>query len=262
MVSIRVFSFIGSQAGEKSKTARFSDLVAEKLKARATETGETVEYERLTGAEVRLDFCRSCNSCFTTGQCPADAGDDLPLLKRKMLEADVIFFCSPVYAGSMSATAKAVIDRLSYWCHREELAGKTTAVLVTTSNNHGAETVAEIADTLQFMGVSTAYAGFVSSHDRPNIYLEEDMAAETDKICDALLDCYRDPAKYITKKQNLSFFYYRRTYTRQKRLDDLIGQKSSAEVLNCEERGWKNYKNLQEYVKALTERKRAGQNAP
>ena len=253
---------MGSQAGELSNTTRFSDMVAEKLKARAAEAGEEAEYERLTGADVRLDFCRSCQSCFSTGLCPADGGDDMPLLKRKMLEADVIFFCSPVYAGSMSATAKAVIDRLSYWCHREELAGKTAAVLVTTCNNHGAETVAEITDTLQYMGVSAAYTGFVSTHDRPNIHLEEDMEAETDKICDAIMDCRRDPAKYITPRQNLSFLYYRRNYTRQKKVNDLFNLKDSAEVLNCEERGWKNYKSLQEYVRALTEQKRAGQDAP
>ena len=112
------------------------------------------------------------------------------------------------------------------------------------------------------LGVSAAYTGFVSTHDRPNIHLEEDMEAETDKICDAIMDCRRDPAKYITPRQNLSFLYYRRNYTRQKKVNDLFNLKDSAEVLNCEERGWKNYKSLQEYVRALTEQKRAGQDAP
>ena len=116
VILIKVFSFVGSQAGNKSRTARFSDMVADKLKSYIQ---EPIAYERLTGADVHLDFCRSCESCFSTGKCPADAGDDMGMIKQKMLEADMLFFCSPVYAGSMSATAKAVVDRLAYWCHRE-----------------------------------------------------------------------------------------------------------------------------------------------
>ncbi len=255
MVTIRIFSFVGSQAGNKSNTARFSDLVAEKLKELIP---GPVEYERLTGADVRLDFCRSCKSCFATGECPADAGDDLPLLKRKMLEADILFFCSPVFAGSMSATAKAVIDRIAYWCHREELAGKTVAVLATTSNNHGKETVAEITDTLQYMGASVAYSGYVSTHDRPNIYLEGDMGPEAEKICEAILDCYGDPVKYITVKQNVCYAFQARMYRRQKRFDDKFGLQSGAETRIAAERGFSEYRNLQEYVAALRECERTG----
>jgi len=256
---MKIFSFVGSQAGEKSRTARFSDMVAEKLKARAAEQGETVEYERLTGADLHLEFCLSCNSCFFKSACPLDVRDDMPLLKQKMLEADVIFFCSPVYAGSMSATAKAVIDRLSYWTHREELAGKTAAVLVTTSGNHGKETVAEIADTIQYMGVSLAYGGFVNTSARPNLYLEEDMEPVTDQICDAVTECLKDPVKYIVPKQNMTYYYFSRTYHKQKLVSDLIGTEPSLEVRICEERNFMQYKNLQEYVKALIEKKRAGQ---
>ncbi len=256
MISIRIFSFVGSQAGEKSRTARFSDRVARKLKQRFP---EPVEYERLTGADISLDFCLSCQSCFRTGECPADTGDDLPLLKQKMLAADILFFCSPVYTGSMSATAKAVFDRLAYWTHRAEIAGKTAAVLVTTSNNHGKETVAEIADTLRHMGASIAYAGFVSTHDQPNLYLEEDMEPETDKICDAILDCYRDPVKYITPGQDNTFAYLSQIYRRQKRFDDRFGLTSSAEVRIAAERGFTDCRSLREYVKALREQEGAGE---
>ncbi len=252
---MKIFSFVGSQAGERSGTAHFSDMVGEKLKARLEEKGETVEYERLTGADVHLDFCRSCKACFNKGQCPADEGDDIPLIKQKLLEADVVFFCSPVYAGSMSATCKAVVDRLAYWTHREELAGKTAAVLVTTSGNHGEETVAEIVDTMQYMGVSMAYGGYVNTHDRPNIYLKEDMDPETDKIVAAILDCLENPVKYITPKQNMSFYYFSRSYNQQKRISEIIGSEPTAEVKVCAERNFMHYKNLQEYVTALQAQK-------
>lgn len=234
-------------------------MVADKLKSYIQ---EPIAYERLTGADVHLDFCRSCESCFSTGKCPADAGDDMGMIKQKMLEADMLFFCSPVYAGSMSATAKAVVDRLAYWCHREELAGKPTAVLVTISNNHGKETVEDISDTLQYMGVSLAWAGFVCTHDHPNIYLEEDMEPELEKICTALADGWRDPIKFITPKQSLAFRYYARMYNRQRIMNQIFNLKPSAEVLISTEREFMKYKNLQDYVKNLLEKKRAEQSIP
>ena len=112
---MKIFSFAASCAGERSHTAAFSDILAEAFIERAARDGETVEYERMTGAEVRVDYCRSCLSCFLKGFCPLDRSDDMGMLKRKMLEADILFFGTPVYLWQMSGIAKSVIDRISYW---------------------------------------------------------------------------------------------------------------------------------------------------
>ena len=251
-MSMKVFSFVGSQAGEKSNTARFSDMVAEKLKEHAAKLGEEVTYERLTGADVRLTFCRSCQNCFKTDYpCPADAHDDLPLLKQKFLEADVIFFCSPVYTGSMSATSKAVIDRLACWCHRAELAGKTAAVLVTTCNNHGPQTVAGITEAFYFMGASVACGTVVNTSATPNLYRKEDMEPLTEKLCSALIDCWQHPETYITKNQNLSFYYLARGYERARRVYETIGRKLAGDARVGVEREFIKYKTLKNYVEAL-----------
>ena len=156
---IKVFSFVASCAGERSHTKKFSDRLAEAVRARAEAEGETVEYECMTGADVRVDYCRSCVSCFYKGFCPLDEADDMAMLKRKMLECDILFFGTPVYLWQMSGIAKSVIDRISYWAHRYELLGKPCVVFSRTDSSHGPEVASELARLLGFTGAVVANAG-------------------------------------------------------------------------------------------------------
>ena len=231
-------------------TARYSDLVAERLAARAAEIGETVEYECLRGDQLRVGFCRSCEGCFKEGVCPLDRTDDMGMLKQKILEADVLFFCSPVYAGMVSGVAKAVLDRLAYWLHRNELAGKTTAVLVTTSSNCGSETARQLSFALSHMGAAVAYESVVSRHQgRVNIHLPHQLNPELDGVCERLLDCHRDPASYITRAQDLDFAVRNRDYRQIRLFADAVGIEPRREVSVWEGRGFLDYPSLSDYVR-------------
>ena len=72
-----VFSFVGSCAGEASHTKELSDRLVAELSQLAQARGEKVSYECVTADQLRVSFCRSCNSCFSTGTCPLDAADDV-----------------------------------------------------------------------------------------------------------------------------------------------------------------------------------------
>ena len=248
---MKVFSFVASCRGTESVTARFSDLAADRLAKHAAEIGETVDYECIRGDQLRVSFCRSCESCFQKGVCPLDRSDDLDMLKQKILEADILFFCSPVYAGTMSGMAKVVIDRLAYWMHRGELAGKTAAALVTTSNNFGSETAQQLAFALRMMGAAVAYEGVVSRHlGRVNIHLPHQLDPELDALSESLLNCYQDPAAYINSAQDLSFAARSRDYRNARAFTDLVGIEASCEMLVWEERGFLNHPTLSEYVRS------------
>lgn len=133
--TIRVFSFVGSLAGERSHTKRASDMLAEAVRKKAAKAGVNVSYECITADQVRIDYCRSCQSCFKRGICPLDLNDDMGMIKRRLLDADIIFFCTPVYLWEMSGISKSVIDRISYWTHRLELAGKAGVTIASTDNS-------------------------------------------------------------------------------------------------------------------------------
>ena len=80
---------------------------------------EALSASKEAGAEVELfsvagknfQFCDSCWSCWTTRTGKCHIQDDLADLIEKMLAADGIIFGVPVYFHTMSAQAKAIIDR-------------------------------------------------------------------------------------------------------------------------------------------------------
>ena len=246
---IRVFSIVSSCSGENGITAGFSNMVAEKLSQRAADLGESIEYECITGDTIRLSFCRSCNNCFNQGVCPLDKTDDMAKIKEKLLAADIIFFCSPVYLAGMSGFAKCVIDRMAYVARRFELAGKTAAVLVSTSYSYGKETAEEIKKALQFMGASVAYAGYVCrSRNNPNIYIPEQMDKLTDEISDRLLASLEGPGRFIEVWQDQAFIIRKKINRRALLMNEIAGVDIPDEVKVCTERGYGQYKTLSEYV--------------
>lgn len=193
---IRIFSFVASCAGKESHTAAFSDVLARAFIRKAEAEGETVDYERMTGADVRVDYCRSCVNCFENGFCPLDQTDDMAGLKAKMLEADILFFGTPVYLWQMSGIAKSVLDRISYWTHRFELLGKPCLVFSTTDSSHGQEVSAELALLMRFTGAAVIDAGTQTMNG---------IEIDPDETADRLMKVYRDPASGVTWFQQNAF---------------------------------------------------------
>lgn len=249
---IRVFSFVGSCAGENSATAKLSDDLAEAFREVAGAAGEEVSYERMTGADLRIDYCRSCTSCFKKGFCPLDKTDDMPKLKEKMLECDILLFGSPVYFWEMSGITKCVIDRISYWTHRFELLGKPCAVFTSTDSSHGAE----VADNLRLLMTFTGAVSFDAAHqtlkDRNNPELFRKTLHES---AEHLLELYRDPCSGITPFQQRAFFS--RVYMNRRLLKHVAqnGAEVWDEVHVCEERGINRYVLMSDAIEALCGRK-------
>lgn len=248
---IRVFSFVGSCAGENSTTAKLSDDLAEAFREVAEAVGEEVSYERMTGAEVRVDYCRSCTSCFRKGICPLDKTDDMAKLKEKMKECDVLLFGSPVYLWEMSGIIKSVIDRITYWSHRFELLGKPCAVFTSTDSSHGAEVADNLRLLMSFMGAIPFDAAHQTMKDRAN---PERFRQTLHESAEHLLELYRDPTSGITAFQQRVFFS--RVYMNRRLLMHAArnGDEVWDEVRVCEERGINRYVLMSEAIKALCDR--------
>ena len=251
---IRVFSFVGSCAGESSNTVKLSDALAEAFREVAEAAGEEVSYERMTGADVRIDYCRSCASCFVKGFCPLDSADDMPKLKEKMRECDVLLFGSPVYLWEMSGITKSVIDRISYWSHRFELLGKPCAVFTSTDSSHGAEVADNLRLLMTFMGAVSFDAAHQTQKDRNN---PERFQQTLQESAAHLLKLYRDPTSGITDFQQRAFFS--RVYMNRRLLLNTAqsGGEVWDEVRVCEERGINRYVLMSEAIEALCGRDQA-----
>jgi len=61
--------------------------------------------------DLKLNYCVGCLSCLKTGRCFQQ--DDANTVLPKMMEADVVYFASPVYYYSVSGQMKVFIDRMN-----------------------------------------------------------------------------------------------------------------------------------------------------
>jgi multimeric flavodoxin WrbA len=101
-------------------------LLEEALKG-ARDEGAEVELYSVAGKTITP--CDGCRVCDKTGQCHIK--DDMRDLYEKLLEADGIIFGTPVYFYSMTAQAKAIIDRTIAFSRPERsLANKVGGVIV------------------------------------------------------------------------------------------------------------------------------------
>jgi multimeric flavodoxin WrbA len=89
---------------------------------------EGAEIELATLAQKNISPCDACASCLKTGKCHIK--DDMQDIYSKLLEADGIIFGSPVYYWSVSAQAKALIDRTWLFRVKRNLRNKVVGVVV------------------------------------------------------------------------------------------------------------------------------------
>lgn len=122
-----------------------SETLCDAFSAGAITAGHTVEKISLAGKKI--GFCTACYAC-RNGECPQK--DDVPVIIKKMLAADVIVLATPVYFFTMCAQLKALIDR-SVMVY-PNIAGKKFYYLMT---------MAETSEK-DFAGTIEALRGFVA----------------------------------------------------------------------------------------------------
>ena len=103
-----------------------TEILVQASLAKAQEEG--AEIELVTLARKAISPCDACASCIKTGKC--HVRDDMQDIYSKLLEADGIIFGTPVYYWSVSAQAKALIDRTWVFRLKRNLRNKVVGVVV------------------------------------------------------------------------------------------------------------------------------------
>ena len=104
-----------------------TEILVQTSLAKAQEEGAETELVSLAGKTILP--CDACYSCRKTGTCHVK--DDMQEIYNKLLEADGIIFGTPVYFWSVSAQAKALIDRTFVFSPERRLRNKAVGVVVT-----------------------------------------------------------------------------------------------------------------------------------
>jgi multimeric flavodoxin WrbA len=124
----KIFAFIASPQAEKSNCYLSVKMLTDKL----IEKNDDIKCDFFFASKLKINYCSGCMTCFSKGICSQDTGDDMPMLKTKMEEADLIIFASPNYIMNVSGQMKTFLDRLCLWFHIFPLAGKIGFSIMTT----------------------------------------------------------------------------------------------------------------------------------
>ena len=102
-----------------------TEIMIEEALASAQEEG--AQTELVTTAKKTILPCDACESCRKTNKCHIK--DDMQDIYIKLLEADGIIFGSPVFYWTVTAQAKALIDRTFVFSKDYKLKDKATGVI-------------------------------------------------------------------------------------------------------------------------------------
>jgi multimeric flavodoxin WrbA len=132
-------------------------LVREALEAARKAGSET---ELFLIADKNISFCNACDACIKTGKCTIK--DDMQALYEKMEAADGIIFGTPVYFLSVSAQAKAVMDRCYAFMRVKRLQGKVAAAILAVRRIGAGSTLGLLYSyfTAQRMTIAGGSAGY------------------------------------------------------------------------------------------------------
>lgn len=250
---IRVCAWIGSMAKKNSHTAQYADMLVECLSKLAASRGEEVYYDRILASDVRIEYCRSCVTCFfRDAPCPMDAIDDMPQVKQRLLDADIILLGSPVYLGTMSGVTKSLLDRISYWAHRFELAGKVGYAFATTSNSYGQEVVQSLTNALYFFGCTNVEGRYGITQSKPVGFVHEDALKEKLQMdAQRILDAYDDPIAHVDPRMYDMYRLIRKNARFSKKLEEIAGIEPRYEVKVNASRGMIECLTFDEYAKRM-----------
>lgn len=140
---LRIISLVSSCRTD-GNTNRIVSLIEKQLLSVSNQQNIGLEVERIHLNHFNIRICCGCRACFERGEeeCPFD--DDLPVIWKKIHNADGIIAASPVYVEDVNGIMKNWIDRMAFNCHRPAFAGKTVYILTTSgggSSNHSINTM-------------------------------------------------------------------------------------------------------------------------
>lgn len=142
---MKIFAYVGTSRNETSKTFEVVKKLVNQIELNSK---SQVKYEIYHPENTSIINCTGCLGCFQGRNCPLDKKDDMEMLKKKMLAANVVILGSPVFLHQITGTVKTIIDRTSYWTHLFKLTGKV-GLSVSTSSTNGNEHVDYYLDKFQ-----------------------------------------------------------------------------------------------------------------
>ena len=152
-------------AGSPRRGGNTDLLLAEVMKGAASRGAEV---KTLILSDLQISPCQHCDTCLKTGNCKIN--DDMQMVYDKLMEADRIVLASPIQFMTVTAQAKAMIDRCqALWARKYVLnrpplgsePGKKRGLFVSVGGRKAANLFEPALVTIKslFNTLDIAYAG-------------------------------------------------------------------------------------------------------
>lgn len=105
----KIVAFDGSTRNKSNTSVLLENFIQGAKKNRAG-----IEVIKLT--DVNIEYCKGCLRCNLIKRCSI-SNDDWPEISKKIDEADILVFASPVYFHYFTAPVKKLIDRFRSFVH-------------------------------------------------------------------------------------------------------------------------------------------------
>jgi multimeric flavodoxin WrbA len=122
--------------------------------------------EQLAGHGVETEVLRAADYTIKPGvETDMGEGDDWPMIRRKMLEADIFIMATPIWVGHMSSIAQAIVERLDAELSETDSSGNLltygkVGLVAVVGNEDGAHKVcADLFQALNDVGFTIPAAG-------------------------------------------------------------------------------------------------------
>jgi multimeric flavodoxin WrbA len=211
-----------SASPRKNRSNTF--LLLKEVLSGAEKEGEQTEFVHL--CDLKIDFCRHCESCHKNLMvCPIK--DDAHLLLNKMLESDGIIFASPVYIDNITGYLKTFLDRSTHFIHCQRLLGKYVGAVATAGGGPQQMVLDYIHHYSLVCGAQ--YVGGVSSV----VPVTEEIKKRTSELGRNLVQAMRNRTEFPHEMEEI---LSRRNYFR--RIIEIHKEEWSAEYDYWGEKGW------------------------
>ncbi|MGA9582886.1 MAG: NAD(P)H-dependent oxidoreductase [Allosphingosinicella sp.] len=132
LTAIAINCTLKRSGGEDSSTDKMIGLLVSELKKRDVEFRGTI---RIADHEVKPGVTSD-----------EGEGDEWPALRRRILEADILIFGTPIWLGQMSSLAKRVAERMDAFLSETDARGRMpsfgrVALVAVVGNEDGAHNV-------------------------------------------------------------------------------------------------------------------------
>ena len=109
--------------------------------------------EIISIAQKKITPCTGCLNCDETKKCIFF--DDMEVLIKQVVDADVVVMISPTRWGLLSTDIKLFIDRLNPVATTEELAGKNLIIVAIGQSDYNDSSIIHAIKSMEFFGESS-----------------------------------------------------------------------------------------------------------